>query len=73
MKAIEILNILSKAWISKQGIIKIDDLSSSTASKVKWAIGKEFRMKYRTKFMPLHCVTTKNVIKYFDMYIEFLK
>ena len=73
MKATEILNILSNPWISNQDIMKIADLSSSMASKVKCAIEKEFRTKYPTKFMPSHCVPTKDVIKYFDIDIEFLK
>lgn len=73
MKAKEILNILAKPWCTNQDIIKIGDLSSSTASKVKCAIEKEFRKKYPTKFIPFHCVPTKDVIKYFDIDIEFLK
>ena len=53
--------------------MKIADLSSSTASKVKYAIDKEFWSKYPNMFMPSHCVSTKDVIKYFDIDIEFLK
>ena len=53
--------------------MKIADLSSSTASKVKYAIDKEFRSKYPNKFMPSHCVSTKDVIKYLDIDIEYLK
>ena len=53
--------------------MKIVDLSSSTASKVKCTIDKEFRSKYPNKFITLHCVPAKDVIKYFDIDIEFLK
>lgn len=73
MKAKEILNILSKPWLSNQDIIKIADLSPSTASKVKRIIEAEFRKKNPNKFMPAHCVPTKDVIKYFDIDIDFLK
>lgn len=73
MKAKEILNILSKPWLSNQDIIKIADLSPSTASKVKRNIETEFRKKNPNKFMPAHCVPTKDVIKYFDIDIDFLK
>ena len=73
MRAMEILNILSKPWVSNQDIMKIADLSASTAIKVKCAIERDFRAKYPTKFMPSHCVPTKDVIKYFDIDIEFLK
>ena len=34
MRAMEILNILSKPWVSNQDIMKIADLSASTASKL---------------------------------------
>ena len=73
MKAKEILNILATPWCSNQDIMKIANLSASTASKVKQAIEKEFRAKYPNKFIPSHCVPTKEVIKYFDIDIEFLK
>ena len=53
--------------------MKIVNVSSSTASKIKKYIEIEFRKKYPTKFMPSHCVPTKEVIKYFDIDIEFLK
>ena len=73
MKAKEMLNILSKPWLSNQDIIKIADLSPFTASKVKRIIEAEFRKKNPNKFMPAHCVPTKDVIKYFDIDIDFLK
>ena len=73
MRAMELLNILSKPWVSNQNIMKIADLSASTASKVKCIIERDFRSKYPTKFMSSHCVPTKDVIKYFDIYIEILK
>ena len=34
---------------------------------------KEFRKKEPNKFMPAYCIPTKEVIKYFDLDIEFLK
>ena len=73
MKAKEILNILATPWCSNQDIMKIVNVSSSTASKIKRCIEIEFRKKYPNKFMPVHCVPTKDVIKYFDIDIEFLK
>ena len=73
MKAKEILNILATPWCSNQDIMKIVNVSSSTASKIKRCIELEFRKKYPDKFMPAHCVPTKDVIKYFDLDIEFLK
>ena len=73
MKAKEMLNILSKPWLSNQDIIKIADLSPFTASKVKRIIEAEFRKKNPNKFMPAHCVPTKDGIKYFDIDIDFLK
>lgn len=73
MKAKEILNILATPWCLNQDIMKIVDVSSSTASKIKRCIEIEFRKKYPDKFIPAHCVPTKYVIKYFDIDIEFLK
>ena len=34
---------------------------------------KEFRKKEPNKFMTAYCIQTKEVIKYFDLDIEFLK
>lgn len=73
MKARKILNIISKPWCTNQDLIKIANLSSSTASKVKQAIEKEFRKKESTKFMTAYCIPTKEPIKYFDLDIDFLK
>ena len=73
MKAKEILNILATPWCSNQDIMKIANLSSSTASKIKRTIEAEFRKKYPNKFIPSNCVPSKDVIKYFDIDIEFLK
>ena len=73
MKAREILEIISMPWCSNQDIMKIGNVSASTASKIKKAIESEFRKKEPNKFMPAHCVPTKEVIKYFDLDIEFLK
>ena len=73
MKAKEILEIASKTWCSNQDIMKIANVSSSTASKIKRCIKKEFRKKEPNKFMPAYCIPTKEVIKYFDLDIEFLK
>ena len=73
MKAKEILNILATPWCSNQDIMKIVNVSSSTASKIKKCIELEFRKKHPDKFIPAHCVPTKDVIKYFDIDIEFLK
>lgn len=73
MKALEILNILSMPWCTNQDIMKIANLSSSTASKIKRTIEAEFRKKYPNKFIPSNCVPSKDVIKYFDIDIEFLK
>ncbi len=73
MKAKEILEIISMPWCSNQDIMKIGNVSTSTASKIKKVIESEFRKKEPNKFMPAHCVPTKEVIKYFDLDIEFLK
>lgn len=73
MIAKEILEIISKPWCSNQDIMKIANVSASTASKIKQSIEKEFRKKEPNKFMPAHCIPTKKVIKYFDLDIEFLK
>lgn len=62
MMAMEILNILSKVWVSNHDIMKIADLSSSIASKVKRAIERDFRDKYPIKFMPSHYVPIKEKI-----------
>ena len=53
--------------------MKIANVSASTASKIKQSIEKEFRKKEPNKFMPAYCIPTKEVIKYFDLDIEFLK
>lgn len=73
MKAKEILNILATPWCSNQDVMKIANVSASTASKIKQSIEKEFRKKEPNKFMPAYCIPTKEVIKYFDLDIEFLK
>lgn len=73
MIAKEILEIISKSWCSNQDIMKIANVSASTASKIKQSIEKEFRKKEPNKFMPAYCIPTKKVIKYFDLDIEFLK
>ena len=73
VKAKEILNILATPWCSNQDIMKIVNVSASTASKIKRCIEIKFRKKYPDKFMSAHCVPTKDVIKYFDIDIEFLK
>lgn len=73
MIAKEILDIISKSWCSNQDIIKITNVSASTASKIKQSIEKEFRKKEPNKFIPVYCIPTKEVIKYFDLDIEFLK
>ena len=69
----EILEILSKPWGSNQDIMKIANVSATTASKIKQEIEKEFRKKEPNKYMPAYCIPTKEVIKYFDLDIEFLK
>lgn len=53
-------------------IMKIANISASTASKIKQSIEKELK-KEPNKFMPAYCMPTKEVIKYFDLDIEFLK
>ena len=53
--------------------MKIVNVSSSTAIKIKRCIEIEFRKKYPDKFIPAHCVPAKDVIKYFDIDIDFLK
>ena len=73
MKAKEILNILATPWCSNQDIMKIANVSATTASKIKQEIEKEFRKKEPNKYMPAYCIPTKEVIKYFDLDIEFLK
>ena len=73
MKAKEILDILFTPWCTNQDIMKISNLSSSTASKVKRYIESEFRKKNPNKFIPAYCIPTKDVIKYFDIDIKFLK
>lgn len=73
VKAKEILNILATPWCSNQDIMKITNVSASTAIKIKRCIELDFRKKYPNKFMPAHCIPTKEVIKYFDIDIEFLK
>ena len=73
MIAKEILEIISKPWCSNQDIMKIANVSATTASKIKEEIEKEFRKKEPNKYMPAYCIPTKEVIKYFDLDIEFLK
>ena len=73
MIAKEILEIKSKPWCSNQDIMKIANVSATTASKIKQEIEKEFRKKEPNKYMPAYCIPTKEVIKYFDLDIEFLK
>jgi len=69
----EILEIISKPWCSNQDIMKIANVSATTASKIKQEIEKEFRKKEPNKYIPAYCIPTKEVIKYFDLDIEFLK
>ena len=73
MIAKDILEIISKPWCSNQDIMKIANVSATTASKIKQEIEKEFRKKEPNKYMPAYCIPTKEVIKYFDLDIEFLK
>ena len=73
MIAKEILEIISKPWCSNQDIMKIANVSATTASKIKQEIEKEFRKKEPNKYMLAYCIPTKEVIKYFDLDIEFLK
>ena len=73
MIAKEILEIISKPWCSNQDIMKIANVSATTTSKIKQEIEKEFRKKEPNKYMPAYCIPTKEVIKYFDLDIEFLK
>ena len=73
MIAKEILEIISKPWCSNQDIMKIANVSATTASKIKQEIEKEFRKREPNKYMPAYCIPTKEVIKYFDSDIEFLK
>ena len=53
--------------------MKIANVSATTASKIKQEIEKGFRKKEPNKYMPAYCIPTKEVIKYFDLDIEFLK
>ena len=73
MIAKEILEIISKPWCSNQDIMKIANVLATTASIIKQEIEKEFRKKEPNKYMPAYCIPTKEVIKYFDLDIEFLK
>ena len=73
MKAKEILNILSKPWVTTQDIMTIAELTASTAGTIKRSIEADFRKKYPNKYMPSHCVPTKYVIQYFDIDVDFLK
>ena len=45
MKAKEILELIASPWCSNQDIMKIANLSASTASKVKRTIDMDFRKK----------------------------
>ena len=67
----EILEIISKPWWSNQDIMRITNVSASTASKIKQLIKKDFRKKEPNKFIPSYCIPTKEVIKYFNLYIVF--
>lgn len=73
MIAKQILEIISKQWCSNQDIMKIANVSATTASKIKQEIEKKFRKKEPNKYMPAYCIPTKEVIKYFYLDIEFLK
>ena len=73
MKAKEILELIALPWWANQDIMKIANVSATTASKIKQEIEKEFRKKEPNKYMPAYCIPTKEVIKYFDLDIEFLK
>ena len=73
MIAKEILEIISKPWCSNQDIMKIANVSATTASKIKQEFEKEFRKKEPNKYIPAYCIPTKELIKYFDLDIEFLK
>ena len=53
--------------------MKIANVSTSTASKIKQSIEREFRKNKTNKFMPTYCISTKKVIMYFDLDIKFLK
>ena len=53
--------------------MKIANVSATTASKIKQEIEKEERKKEPNKYIPAYCIPTKEVIKYFDLDIEFLK
>ena len=50
MIAKEILEIISKPWCSNQDIMKIANVSATTASKIKQEIEKEFRKKEPNKY-----------------------
>lgn len=69
----QILEIISKQWCSNQDIMKIANVSATTASKIKQEIEKKFRKKEPNKYMPAYCIPTKEIIKYFYLDIEFLK
>ena len=73
MIAKEILEIISKPWCSNQDIMKIANVSATTASKIKQEIENEFRKREPNTYLPAYCIPTKEVIKYFDLDIEFLK
>lgn len=73
MIAKEILEIILNPWCLNQDTIKIANVFASTASKIKQSIEKELRKKEPNKYMPAYCISTKEVIKYFDLDIEFLK
>ena len=51
MIAKEILEIISKPWCSNQDIMKIANVSATTASKIKQEIEKEFRKKEPNKYI----------------------
>ena len=59
MIAKEILEIVFKPWCSNQDIMKIANVSATTASKIKQEIEKEFRKKEPNKYMPAYCIPTK--------------
>lgn len=56
MIAKEILEIISKPWCSNQNIMKIANVSATTATKIKQEIEKEFRKKKNQINIYLHTV-----------------
>ncbi len=62
MIAKKILEIVFKPWCSNQDIMRIANVSASTASKIKQSIEKEFRKKEPNKFMPAYCMSLSTLI-----------